>query len=73
MQSDCCTAKRRPPAITVFADQVEPLSPVEEMKLIERMAVVPSIHALPPVGLHKAGEVKEFGIEDWKKRTAYKA
>jgi hypothetical protein len=57
----------------VFADQVEPLSPVEEMKLIERMAVVPSIHALPPVGLHKAGEVKEFGIEDWKKRTAYKA
>lgn len=58
---------------TVFADQVKTLSPVEQMEMIERMAEAMPIDAFPPVELRKAGEVQELNIEDWKKRTGYKA
>jgi hypothetical protein len=57
---------------TVSADQVDTLSPVEQMEMIERIAEATPIHAFPPVGLRKTGEVKELNIENWKKRIGYK-
>lgn len=57
----------------LFADQMETLSPVEEMEIIERMAEAMPIHAFPPVCLRKPGELKELNIADWKKRTGYKS
>lgn len=57
---------------TVPADEMETLAPVEQMEMIERMAEAMPIDIFPPVSLRKAGEAKEFNIEDWKKRTGYK-
>ncbi len=57
---------------TVFAKQLEMLSPAEQMEIIEQMVEAIPIDLFPPVSLRKANEVKELDIEDWKKRTGYK-
>lgn len=57
---------------TVPADEMETLSPVEQMEMIERMVGALEIDIFPPINPHKAGEAKEFNIEDWKKRIGYK-
>jgi hypothetical protein len=56
----------------VIADQVETLSPVEQMEIIGRIAEAMPLHAFPPVNLPKPGEIKELNIEEWKKRTGHK-
>lgn len=58
---------------TVSAAQVDTLSPVEQMEMIERIAKATPIHAFPPVGLRKAGEVEELNIENRKSRTGYRS
>jgi hypothetical protein len=55
----------------VFVNRLEMLSPVEQMEIIEQIAELMPIDVFPPVRLRRAGEVKEFDIEDWKKRTGY--
>ena len=62
----------RPPLRNEPADlaNVALMSPVEEMKLIERIAqAMPDEQDHSPVGLRRFSKIKEFSVEEWLERS----